>query len=90
MHAGTGFGDDALLAHPLGQQGLADAVVDLVRAGVIQILALQIDLRAAPRFGETSREIQPAWAADVFVQVRFELFLNAESRFALSYSAVSC
>jgi hypothetical protein len=38
--AGAGLGDDALLAHPLGEQHLADGVVDLVRAGVQQ------DLRA--------------------------------------------
>src|SRR5690606_19734956 len=31
--AGAGFGDDARLAHVAGQQGLANAVVDLVRAG---------------------------------------------------------
>ncbi|KAG1440253.1 hypothetical protein G6F57_019089 [Rhizopus arrhizus] len=30
--AGAGFGDDARLAHALGQEGLADAVVHLVRA----------------------------------------------------------
>jgi len=27
--------------------GLADRVVDLVRAGVVQVLALQVDLRPA-------------------------------------------
>ncbi|KAG1084970.1 hypothetical protein G6F40_014330 [Rhizopus arrhizus] len=46
MLAGAGLGDDALLAHPRGQQGLADGVVDLVRAGVVQVLALEQDLRA--------------------------------------------
>ena len=30
-----------LLAHPLGQQRLAEHVVDLVRAGVVEVLALQ-------------------------------------------------
>jgi hypothetical protein len=30
-----------------GQQGLADGVVDLVRAGVVEVLALEVDLRAA-------------------------------------------
>ena len=45
--AGAGLGDDALLAHALGEQRLADGVVDLVRAGVIEVFALEIDLRAA-------------------------------------------
>ena len=43
---GTGLGDDPGLAHPPGQQGLAEHVVDLVRAGVRQVLALQQDAAA--------------------------------------------
>ena len=42
--AGAGLGDDPGLAHAPGQQDLAEAVVDLVRAGVVQLFALQIDL----------------------------------------------
>ncbi len=38
---GAGLGDQAGLAHPLGQEGLPDDVVDLVRAGVVEVLALQ-------------------------------------------------
>ena len=45
--AGAGLGDHARLAHAPREQRLADAVVDLVRAGVVQVLALQVDLRAA-------------------------------------------
>ena len=45
--AGAGFGDDAALAHAPRQQALAEAVVDFVRAGVEQVFALEIDLRAA-------------------------------------------
>jgi hypothetical protein len=45
--AGAGFGDDARLAHAARQQGLADHVVDLVRAGVVQVFALEEDLRPA-------------------------------------------
>jgi hypothetical protein len=54
MLAGAGLGDDAGLAHALGQQGLADGVVDLVRAGVVQVLALEQDLRAADFRGSRS------------------------------------
>jgi hypothetical protein len=38
--AGTGLGDEAVLAHPLGQERLAEDVVDLVRPGVGKVLAL--------------------------------------------------
>src|SRR5262245_60262465 len=41
------LGDDPFLAHPLCQKNLAEAVVDLVAAGVVQVLALEVDLRTA-------------------------------------------
>jgi hypothetical protein len=43
--AGPGFGDDPVLAHPLGQQCLPEHIVDLVRAGVVEVLALEQDAR---------------------------------------------
>ena len=69
MLAGAGFGDQSGLAHALGQQCLADGVVDLVRAGMVQIFALKVDARAAqlpaPAFGVIER----AGAADVMGQI---------------------
>ena len=50
--AGAGLGDDPGLAHPLGQQRLAEDIVDLVRAGVGQVLALEEHPAAAGRGGE--------------------------------------
>ena len=50
MLAGAGLGDDARLAHALGQQHLAQHVVDLVAAGVVELVALEVDLRAARAF----------------------------------------
>ena len=47
--AGPGLGDDPLLAHPRRQHHLADRVVDLVGAGVVQVFALEIDLGPARR-----------------------------------------
>src|SRR6185295_13751809 len=38
---GAGLGNHARLAHALGQQRLPDGVVDLVRARVVQVFALQ-------------------------------------------------
>ena len=46
MLAGTGFGNHTWLAHALGQHGLADGVVDLVCAGVVEVFALEENLRA--------------------------------------------
>ena len=39
--AGAGLGHQPGLAHPLGQQGLAEDVVDLVGAGVVEVLPLE-------------------------------------------------
>ena len=66
--AGAGFGDDALLAHAPGEQGLADGVVDLVRAGVVEVFALQVNLRAAELFRPAFGMIDRARAADVMLQ----------------------
>ena len=41
MLSGACLSDDARLSDLLGQQGLAENVVDLVRAGVVEILALE-------------------------------------------------
>ena len=61
--AGAGLGDDALLAHALREQPLAEAVVDLVRAGVEQVFALEVDLRAAEVLGEALGEVEGRGAA---------------------------
>ena len=49
--AGTGLGDDPGLAHLLGQQGLAQHIVDLVRSGVVEVFAFQEDPRTAGMLG---------------------------------------
>ena len=52
MLSGAGLGNDALFAHAGGQQALSESIVDLVRAGVGQVLALEVDLRATQLIGE--------------------------------------
>ena len=69
MLAGAGLGDDALLAHPPRHHDLAEHVVDLVRAGVVQLLALEIDFRAAEMFGQPLGEIQRRRPADIVLEV---------------------
>ena len=63
--ARAGLGDEARLLETSREQRLADRVVDLVRAGVQQVLALQIDLRAAEALGEPAREVEPRRPAGV-------------------------
>ena len=48
----AGFRDELLLAHVLGEQALAHTVVELVRAGMVEVLALEVDLRAADLAGQ--------------------------------------
>ena len=67
------LGDQAGLAHPLGQKGLSQHIVDLVGPGVVQILPLQIDLRPAQIFRHLFGKIQPGWPPRVFIQKLGEL-----------------
>ena len=50
-----GLRDDPRLPHPLGEEPLAERVVDLVGAGVAEVLALEIDPRAAGVLREPRR-----------------------------------
>ena len=73
MHAGAGLGDDARLLHAAREQRLPYGVVDLVRTGVVQVLALDVDLRAAALLGQALREVDGAWAPDVVLELVAEL-----------------
>ncbi len=44
-------------------------VVDLMRAGVVEVLALQIDLRAAAMVGQALRQIKRRRPADIMLEV---------------------
>ncbi len=45
------FGDNAAFAHAHGEQNLTKAVIDLMRAGMIEFVAFEVDLRAAEMRG---------------------------------------
>ena len=81
--AGAGLADHARLAHVAGQQGLADGVVDLVRAGVVQILALEPDLRAAeppaPALGVIERRRTTHVVGQIAVQLGPEFGIVAQA-----------
>ena len=71
--AGAGLGDDPLLAHPPGQHHLAQHVVDLVRAGVVELVALEVDLGAAEMVGQPLGEIERRRAADIVLEPALQL-----------------
>ena len=58
----AGFGDDAALAHSPSEQNLTQRVVNLMCAGMQQILAFQVNLRAAEMGGRIgSRVVRPSY-----------------------------
>ena len=63
--AGAGFGDDARLAHAQREQDLAEAIVDLVRAGVVELVTLEVDFRRAEVLGQALGEIERRGAAHI-------------------------
>ena len=73
----TGFGNDPFLAHPQGQQGLAQGIVDLVGTGVVEVFPLQPDAGAAVGAAvvgsETLGLIQRCRPADVVLEQAIEL-----------------
>ena len=70
--AGAGLGDDPPLAHPLGEQRLPERVVDLVRAGVVEVLALEPD-RVAGGLAQALGQVQRRGPPDEVPQQRVEL-----------------
>ena len=78
MLPGAGFGDDAPGAHLAGQQGLAKRIVDLVRARMRKVFALQVNL-GAPAPAEFRRGRKGRRATDPVsefpVQVRHEVVI---------------
>ena len=70
--AGARLGDDALLAEARREQDLAERVVDLVRARVVEVLALEDDSTAGRR--EALGLVERRRASDVARSEAVELF----------------
>ena len=66
--SGAGFGDDAFFAHAAGQEPLAETVVDLVGAGVQQILTFEVNFGAAKLVGQAGCQIERRWTSGVVFQ----------------------
>ena len=71
--AGPGLGDDPGLAHPPGQQHLAERVVELVGAGVDEVLALEPDLGTGAVGGQPPGPGQRGGTPGVVAQPRVQL-----------------
>src|SRR5262249_2356219 len=74
--AGTGLGNDARPTHATSELDLPQAIVDLVRAGVVQLVALEVDLGAAEMPGETLGEIERARPSAIVGKKIVELCLE--------------
>src|SRR5439155_23244002 len=74
--AGAGLGDDALLSHPPREQRLPERAVDLVRAGVRQVLSLEHHPPKADALCETRRVGERRGTADPLMQEPVELLLE--------------
>ena len=90
--AGAGLGDHPGLAHPLGEQHLAEHVVDLVGAGVGEVLALEQHPRAAraPRPNRLASVTRRRPGGVVRAAGAASSAVNAGSARAASYSLASC
>ena len=68
MLARARLGDHAPLPHSQRQKRLAERVIDFVRAGVVEVLALQVNLRPATFLAQPRGMIQRRRPADVVSQ----------------------
>ena len=75
MLACTCLGDDAVLTHLLRQQDLPEGIIDLVRPRVIEVLALEVDLRTIS-LAESARVVEGAGTSYIVTQQRVELLLE--------------
>ena len=73
---GPGLCDDPLLAHAACEQTLPQGIVDLVRPGVTEVLALEIYARAAEVLGEPAGKVKRSLAAGIVAIERRELGLE--------------
>ena len=74
--ARAGLGNDSLLAHAFGQQGLPDGVVDFVGTGVGQIFSLQEDGGPTDDAGQLGARRQ--WRGPTHIVLQKSIQFHAE------------
>ena len=80
---GAGFSYNALFAQSFGKQSLSDAVIDFMCAGVIQLVALEIDFCAAKMFGHALGQIERAGSTDIMLEQTIQLGFEARISFGV-------
>jgi len=70
--ARSSLGNDSALPHSQCEERLADRIVDLVRAGVVQVLALQ-EHTGPDQVGQPGRTAQRRWTTDICMKQIVEL-----------------
>src|SRR5581483_5845504 len=75
--ARAGLGYDAVFVHTAREQPLTQAVVDFVRSGVQQILALEVDPRSAEVLAQAPGEVQRRRPSRIVSQQVIQLLLEA-------------
>ena len=76
MLAGARLGNDALFPHAFREQRLRERVVDLVRAGVEQVLAFEINFCPAAMLRQPLRKIQLGGPAGELLEMMPQFFLK--------------
>ena len=69
----AGLGRDARLVHPHRQESLSERVVHLVCAGMAEILALQINFRAAELRGQIRAQVERRRPTHILARELIEL-----------------
>ena len=64
MLASSGLGNDFGFAHAAGQQSLTQHIVDFVRAGMVQLIALEIEFCPAKMLRQPFSKIERRWSAN--------------------------
>jgi hypothetical protein len=72
----SGLGDDAFFAHAPRQQDLTHGVVDLVCAGMVELVALEIDLCPAEMLGQPRCVIERTGPPDIMLEKIVEFGLK--------------
>src|SRR5882672_8780639 len=81
-----GLRSDARFVHPDRKQRLAECVVHLVRAGMAEVLALQINFRAAEALAQIRGEIERGRTSHKFARALLEFV----AKFWIAASLLIC
>ena len=75
MLTGARFRNDALFAHFLCKEALAQSIIDLVGPRMVQVFPFEIDF-ATMYFGKMPGRIQGRWSAHIVAEQLIVLFLE--------------